>query len=240
MNEVGVVAALEAEARTLGTAVLRSDGLRSLRGGSLLAVGGMGGAAAAKAARSLVQGGASALMSFGLAGGLDPGLSVGSVVLPREVISGTGARFSTTEEWREQLHRALARQRPVVAGTLLTRSQPIARIADKARAFCETGAAAVDMESFGIAEVAAEHRLPFVAVRVIVDTAADVLPRAVVAASRGDRVSLLRLVGGLAAAPLDVMALIRLARRYRVATRSLASLVRADLLAPLAAGARIA
>lgn len=240
MNGVGVVAALEAEARTLGSAVLRSDGLRSLRGGALLAVGGMGGVAAAKAARSLVEGGASALMSFGLAGALDPSLSAGSIVLPREVISAHGARYATTEAWREQLHRALAGQRPVAVGALLTRLQPIGRIADKARAFCETGAAAVDMESFGIAEVAADHRLPFVAVRVIVDTAADALPRAVVAASHGDRLSILRLVGGLAAAPLDVVALIRLARRYRVAVRSLASLVRADLLAPLAAGVRVA
>ena len=63
--------------------------------------------------------------------------------------------------------------------------------------------------------------------------------RAVVAASPGDRVSLRRLIGGLAAAPLDVVALIRLARRYRVATRSLASLVLTDLPGPFAAGARV-
>jgi hypothetical protein len=67
-------------------------------------------------------------------------------------------------------------------------------------------------------------------VRVIVDTAADVLPRAVVAASRAGQVSLRRLLGGLAMAPLELVPLIRLAQRYRAATRSLSAV----------AGARVA
>jgi adenosylhomocysteine nucleosidase len=106
---------------------------------------------------------------------------------------------------------------------LLTSAQPIGAVVDKAAAFRETGAVAVDMESLGVAEVAAAHDLPFIAVRVIVDTAADVLPRAVMAASRDGQVNIPRLIGGLAVAPLDLIALIRLAQRYRAATRSLAA-----------------
>ncbi len=79
------------------------------------------------------------------------------------------------------------------------------------------------MESAGVAQVAAARHLPFIAVRVIVDTAVDALPRAVVAAGRGGQVSIPRLIAGLAAAPRDFPALIRLARRYRAATRSLAA-----------------
>jgi adenosylhomocysteine nucleosidase len=227
---VGVVAALESEARTLGVAVRRRDGLSSLGDGALLAVSGMGGARAAIAARSLIEAGALALMSFGLAGGLDPTLSAGTVVLPSEVISRGGARFSTSTDWREQLSAAIAKQRPVAAGTLLSSAAAIGTVADKAAAFRETGAVAVDLESLAVAEVSAAHNLPFIAVRVIVDTAADVLPRAVMAASRGGQVNFRRLIGGLAVAPLDVIALIRLARAYRAATRSLAAV----------AGARVA
>jgi adenosylhomocysteine nucleosidase len=227
---VGVVAALESEARTLGVAVRRRDGLSSLGDGALLAVSGMGGARAAIAARSLVEAGALALMSFGLAGGLDPTLSAGTVVLPSEVISRGGARFSTSTDWREQLSAAIAKQRPVAAGTLLSSAAAIGTVADKAAAFRETGAVAVDLESLAVAEVSAAHNLPFIAVRVIVDSAADVLPRAVMAASRGGQVNFRRLIGGLAVAPLDVIALIRLARAYRAATRSLAAV----------AGARVA
>jgi adenosylhomocysteine nucleosidase len=200
---VGVVAALDAEARTLGPAVRRDDGLFFLSDGALLAVSGMGAALAAIAARNLIDAGAAALISFGLAGGLDPLLSAGTVVLPSEVISRDGTRFLTSRVWREQLSAAVAKQRPVDAGAL---------------------------QSFHVAEVSAAHNLPFIAVRVIVDSAEDVLPRAVVAASRDGQVNMRRLIGGLAAAPLDLIALIRLARAYRAATRSLTAV----------AGARIA
>lgn len=223
---LGVVAALEAEARTLGVAVRRHDGLASLGGGALLAVSGMGAAKAAPAARRLVDAGASALMSFGLAGGLDPTLEPGTVVLPGEVISRNGARFPTSAEWCRQLGLAVAEMTPVASGTLLSSLQPIDTAEAKAAAFRETGAVAVDMESVSVAEVAAAHNLPFMAVRVIVDGAADVLPQAVLAASRGGHLSVLRLVCGLAAAPRDIVGVIRLARRYRTATRSLSAVVR--------------
>ena len=226
----GVVAALEAEARTLGPAVRRRDGLSSLGDGALLAVSGMGADLAAPAARRLVEAGASALLSFGLAGGLDPALRAGRVVLPGEVISRDGVRMQTSSEWRRQLRRAIADLEPV-AGTLLSSAEPVATVEDKALLFRETGAAAVDMESLAIAQVAAAHDLPFMAVRVIVDGAADALPRAVAAAGRSGQLSMLRLIGGLAAAPRELVGLIRLSRRYRAATRSLAAVAREAHLA---------
>lgn len=224
MTIVGVVAALEAEARTLGPKVRRGDGLSTLSDGALLAVSGIGGSQAAAAAGSLVAAGAKSLMSFGLAGGLDPRLTAGSVVLPGNVISRDGASFRAAETWREQFRLLISARLDVVSGALLSMAQPIDAVADKARLFRETGAVAVDMESVSIAEVAAAHGLPFIAVRVIVDTAQDVLPSAVVAASRDGEVNVARLVLRLAAKPTDLMALLRLARRYRAATRSLQSI----------------
>jgi adenosylhomocysteine nucleosidase len=223
LNGLGVVAALEAEARTLGAAVRRGDGLASLSDGTLLAVSGMGGVSAGTAARSLISAGATSLMSFGLAGGLDPALRAGSVVLPDEIISCDGAKFFTAPGWRAELSLMIARQQPVAAGRLLTRSQPIVSVAGKAAAFRDTGAVAVDMESLAIAEVAAARSLPFIAVRVIVDTALDVLPQSIVAATHEGQVSIRRLISGLAAAPLDLISMLRLVRRYRSAVRSLAA-----------------
>jgi len=240
LNGVGVVAALEVEARTLGPAVRRQGGISSLAGGALLAVSGVGSVAAARAARSLVDAGAAGLMSFGMAGGLDPRLAAGNILLPAEVISRDGARFLTAPPWREQLYQAIAGQLPVAAGALLTSAQPIGGAADKTAAFRETGAVAVDMESLAIATVAAAHGLPFVAVRAIVDTAADVLPRAVLTASRGGPLRVGRLVAGLAWAPWELAALIRLTRRYRAAIRSLAAVARAGVLTPCAPGVRVA
>ena len=240
MNRLGVVAALAAEARALGTPVKRIGDVACLGDGTLLAVSGMGGAAATQAAARLIEAGAMELMSFGLAGGLDPALAAGSVVVPSEVISPHGDRCPTSEAWRERLMAAIASQGRVAGGSLLTSARTIDRVEDKAAAFRETGAVAVDMESLAVAQIAAVHLLPFAAVRVIVDTAADALPRAVVEASRGGQVRIWRLLGGLALAPAELAPLMRLAARYRTANRSLAAAARAVLPARLEAGARVA
>jgi adenosylhomocysteine nucleosidase len=240
LKGVGVVAALSVEARTLGPAKLRPDGLSHLGDGTLVGLSGMGAAAAAAAAHTLVDAGACALMSFGLAGGLDPSLSAGRVVIPSEVISRDGARFHTSVDWRERLSTAVGAQLSVAAGKLLTSLEAIDTPAAKAAAFRDTGAVAVDMESLAVARVAAGHNLPFVAVRVIVDTATDELPRAVVAASAGGQVRIWRLMGGLAMAPAELMGLIRLARRYRAAIRSLGEVARAVRSTTLVADVRIA
>jgi adenosylhomocysteine nucleosidase len=184
-------------------------------------VSGIGLVAAEAAARALVEAGVSALMTFGMAGGLDPTLEAGSVVLPRELISEAGTRWLASRSWRERVAAAVSPLRAVTEGNLLTSVRAIDTPAGKTAAFRATGAAAVDMESAAVAEIAGKHNLPFIAVRVIVDTAADKLPRAVVNASRAGKVHIGRLVAGLVVAPGEIVALIRLAQRYRIAIRSL-------------------
>jgi adenosylhomocysteine nucleosidase len=201
--------------------------------GSLLAVSGIGRAAAEAAANALVDAGVSALMTFGMAGGLDPALAAGTIVVPSELISVDGVRFATCRSWRQRIGASISPQRALSEGTLLMSDHAIETLADKAAAFRGTGAAAVDMESVAVAAVAAGRKLPFVAVRVIVDTAADALPRAVVAASRAGRVRIGRLIAGLALAPSEIAALVRLAGRYRMAKRGLRAVAEAGALVPL-------
>ena len=160
-------------------------------------------------------------MTFGLAGGLDPSVQTGSVVIPCELLAADGTRYSACRTWQAQVAAAVSHLCVVTEGSLLTSNDAIETPADKAAAFRNTGAAAVDMESAAVAQIAAKYNLPFIAVRVIVDTAADGLPRAVVAASRAGRVQFLRLIGGLILAPRELASVIRLAQRYRIAMRSL-------------------
>lgn len=235
LNVVGVVCALAAEARHLGPAARRHESLTPLADGTLLAVSGMGRAAAARSARALVDAGATALASWGMAGGLDPALTPGTIFLPSEVISSDGASITTARHWRERLGSALSSQRPLVQGRLLTSAKAVGSLAEKATLFREKGAVAVDMESLAIAEVAQAHELPFIAVRVIVDSAGDALPQAVTAAADSEgHLQIWRLMGALARAPADLAPLIRLARRYRAANRSLAAVARVGSLAPYA------
>ena len=240
MSVTGIVAALAAEARTLGPVQpvrhrpAGTPEIHTLPDGTLLLISGMGAAAATQAARALLAAGARALLSFGLAGGLDPALRAGALLLPRTVTDGTGTVHGTYDPWRERLaalqRRGSDTQPRIVDGGLLSLSQPLTTPASKSQARARTGAVAVDMESFAIASVASEQGVSFAVARVVVDTAADSLPRSVMQATdpRGE-VNYPQLIGGLVRRPAEILALLRLARRYRVALRSLRAVARAGV-----------
>ena len=240
MSGTGIVAALTAEARTLGPVQPAHPGtagrmaINKLPDGNLLVISGMGSDAAAQAALALVAAGARALLSFGLAGALDPALQPGALLLPRAVTDGTGTLHATCDSWRERLAARQGAQADtdplIVDGPLLSLAQPLTTAVSKSQARARTGAVAVDMESFAIARIALAQGVKFAAARVVVDTAADSLPRSILQATdpRG-QVNYARLVSGLIRSPPDCFALLRLARRYRVALRSLRRLAGAGL-----------
>ena len=233
MNGLGVVAALAAESRPLGARGRGGTEPFPLADGTLLILSGVGPSAATEGARRLAAAGARALVSWGMAGALDPALAAGTLVLPTEVISPTGGVFATAPQWRERLSAALGAHWPVSFGRLLTSYEPLGSVESKAMAFRQTAAVAVDMESSAVAEIAAAARLPFLAVRAIVDTAADAVPQAALAATTADTGALRigHLLAALARAPGDLAALIRLAGRYRRARRALTAVARSGAFA---------
>jgi adenosylhomocysteine nucleosidase len=233
LNELGIVAALVAESRPLGPVARRGAQPTTLADGTLLIVSGVGPAAAATGARRLLEAGARALLSWGLAGGLDPSLEAGALVLPLEVISPEGHVLLASAIWRERVRGIVAARHPAYSGRLLSCREPLGSAAAKALAFRQTGAVAVDMESFAVAEVAAAERVPFLSVRAIVDTAHDAVPEVALSATRAGEVGLAmgRVLAALARSPGQLPALIRLARRYRTATRALSSVVESGALA---------
>jgi len=108
-----------------------------------------------------------------------------------------------------------------------------ASAADKRAAFLQSGAVAVDMESYAIAAVAEAHGLPFIAIRAIVDAAADEVPPALLdVTGRDGRLVLGRLLVRLLAAPRMLRPLSGLAQRFRVAGRSLRESARAGVPGP--------
>jgi adenosylhomocysteine nucleosidase len=220
LSVTGVVAALEFEARCLSR----------LSDGSLIGISGIGADNAARAARALIAGGAGALLSWGVAGALEPALECGAAVLPCQVLRQPGAadgptlqRFDTCRAWRERVRSALQGHVRVVDGALLSSAAPVAAAHGKASLFRDTGAVAVDMESAAVAAVAAAHGLPFIALRVILDTASDSLPASVMRAFDPARARPARCsrAWALMAAPQDWGSLLRLAARYRCARRGL-------------------
>lgn len=197
--------------------------MHQLAGGARLCVAGVGPQRGTQAAQRAVAAGAGALVSCGLAGGLDPALGSGSLITPRRVVdTGDDTVYHTEAAWRRQVRSLLACGS---GGSLLSTTDPVTDAAHKARLRQRYGAAAVDMESAAIAAVAARHSLPFLALRVIVDPAATALPRAATVALDGDgRPRPLHLLGALLRRPREVAALWELARYNRLAGQSLAHL----------------
>ena len=181
-------------------------------------IGGGWPAGAEAAAERLVAGGAGALLSFGLAGGLNPALAAGAVVVPAAVLAG-GRRFSTDA--------TLAARFGAIAGLLLAGETVLATLADKQAAFRETGALAVDLESGAVARVAARHRLPFAVLRVVCDPAGRALPPAALAAldSQG-AIGAWRVLASVLAHPRQIAALLALAGDAARARRALGACVK--------------
>lgn len=230
---VGVVCALRSEARHLGRTLSRDAEVETLAGERLLTVTGMGGRAAAAGAEALVGAGAAALLSFGLAGGLDPRLPAGQIFLADEITAPDGSLLVSDAAWREDLRASLLGHAAVACGRLVSSVAVVASVAAKAELYRATGAGAVDMESAAIAGVARRRAVPFLAVRVIIDRAGDALPGAVVAATdEAGRLAAWPLLGQLLSHPGQVAALARLAHGYRAASRSLATVARRGALEP--------
>jgi adenosylhomocysteine nucleosidase len=192
-------------------------------GGSrlLLAQSGPGAERAAAAAAVALASGASALVSWGLAGGLDSDLAPGDVVLPRLVSSLRGEAFGVDSGWHAAIEAGLRGAVTVRVADVVSVPGALTTPADKTAAAAACGAGAADMESAAVAAAAARAGARFAAVRVIVDTANDFLPADAERwiDERGER----RFGRALAAAfqPAQWRELWILAHRYRAARRTL-------------------
>ena len=143
--------------------------------------------------------GVSRLLSFGSAGALDPALAPGDLVIAHKAVAHDagmflGRRFKpggvigrdnsgrighrrafTADPGLVQLALNAAETLPghVVVGTVATGNQFVGSTARKRWLHQTFGAAAVEMETAAVAQVAVAHRLPWIAIRAISDVAGD-------------------------------------------------------------------
>ena len=198
---VGLVTGLAAEARL------------AARLGAAAAGGGLPAGAEAAAERLAAQG-ATALVSFGLCGGLDPALAPGALLVPRTVTDATG-----THSTDAALATALGGWN---CATLAAATAPVARREAKRALFAATDAAGVDLESGAVARVAARRGLPFAVLRAVCDPAdLDLPPLALTALDAGGEVRPLRVAASLLGRPDQISALLRLARAAAAARAAL-------------------
>ena len=162
------------------------------------------------------------VISFGVAGGLDPSLRSGDVVVATEVLAGDTRWLAGLTLNEDEIASVALGRRRVVRGGLAGVEDVVVARDGKAALRSETGAAAVDMESHIAAAYAAEAGLPFAALRVISDPASSELPALARSAIKpnGD-IDLRKVLRGLARNPMSLRALVSTGIDFNRALRSL-------------------
>ena len=196
---VGVVSGLQRETECLSPL------------GDTLTFAGVGPERAEVGARQLIADGATALLSFGVAGGMAPVASAGTLVLATSVIDA-GRVYETDQAWHRSLKVLLHPMNSVIEGAVLGSDIMLGSPQDKQRLHADSGALACDMESHAVARVAAAAGLPFMVVRAISDPHTRNVPKWVLRCLTPDGgVETVKLLRALARRPWALPALIGLA-----------------------------
>jgi adenosylhomocysteine nucleosidase len=210
---IGIITGLAAEAEIL----------RAARIDAAIRCCGSRPEAALTEARALVAAGATALLSFGVAGALARIAIPGQIVLADEIVLPDGRRLRCSALWHEAMAERLAGlpvrlHRGAIAGS----ATPVCRAADKHALRRHTGAMAVDMESQVVAAAAAEAALPFLAIRAIADPVDQDVPAfAMSGVDAAGHTHVAPVIAGLLRRPWALPDLIRLGRHFNAALAGL-------------------
>ena len=225
MRRIGIVTAMRVEARCITRLRLPFNRKMSLNENAAIWLCGMGSSRARIAAEGLRAQGATALMSFGFAGGLDPTLRPGDLLLPESIAAHQAWRVDS--DWRNCMQQRLSGCLSARGGILASSETVLTSAEEKNELAAATGAVGVDMESASVAEVAASAGLPFLAVRAISDPVEFSPPGILLQAIRPDgSAALTRLLPLLLGGSVSVSALLRLAADSRAACSTLSAVVR--------------
>jgi adenosylhomocysteine nucleosidase len=219
---LGVVVSLPRELKTLTRETIPIGSWKAISANTLVALSGIGAERAYAAGSLLVSAGATALLSWGYAAALDDHLKAGCLLLPERIISATGEIHPVSPEWHRRLHKILEPKHPVRTDALVESAAIVKTAVEKRDLATRTQAAATDMESAAHARLAKQRRLPFVAIRAIVDTASTDIPQSVLKALSPDGdISVWKLLTGACLRPSDCIKIMRLGVQFNAAQRTL-------------------
>jgi adenosylhomocysteine nucleosidase len=179
--DIGIVSALPIE---LGQFLDRCERIKHYKGNDLVfrggrydgirivvAESGMGFARARKATRALVDAHQPKwILSSGFSGALLPEMKIGQIVMANEIVDQHGQQKDIDLSLESDPASGL------YVGRILTADELVRTVEEKHQLHEKHEAIAVDMESLAVAQVAAESKTGFMAVRVISDDMSADLP----------------------------------------------------------------
>ena len=210
MRKIGFITGLETEAIILQKIVHYAKS-------EIIWVGNKQGSAYTQA-NTLVKNGCEILISFGIAGALDPQLSAGDLVIPKSVTDAECNTFSTDYNLYQKISRHFSNKFKVSGGTLFGSETIIWDADEKKHLFNKYNTNIVDMESFGVARAANENNCSFLIVRSISDIANQSLPKeSLKSIDLNNNIKLGNILIDLAKNPNEIPSLLRLAQNSRKA-----------------------
>jgi len=152
-------------------------------------------------ARELVQRGAKRLISFGIAGGLEPGLPVGSMIIGSQVTSLDGSTICD-KAWAADLMQKFPEAH---CGGVWGSEMIVASAREKRALYEKSRCLAVDMESQCAAQIATEANIPLAVLRVVCDSSDMDIPPVVMASIAEDgRINVGRALWHIVRHPLQI------------------------------------
>jgi adenosylhomocysteine nucleosidase len=213
----GVITAMPAEARTF-----RGHSSYSGQSSWHVATAAAGQKNSMLSAKNLLEQGCDFLISWGVAGALDPQLDVGELIITNAVIDNESQYFRFDPDRLSSLTRTLKSLNPKVGGLLYSTKEAVPLATEKQELHEKFHAEVVDMESAAIAKVAYDAKIDFVAIRCIVDRAdCDIPMVATSTLKENGEVDIFQLLASLAQNPRQIVPLMRLGFNYYSALRHL-------------------
>ncbi|MBL8686939.1 MAG: hypothetical protein JNK86_05685 [Alphaproteobacteria bacterium] len=181
---------------------------------------------AQKTTEFFIQKQAKGIISFGFAGGLDPSIPVGGIIIPTAIRTIDNLLFEVHRNWRKKIIHLMAGIR-IYSGTMLGSDNPIIEKKIKADIYHKFGTIAVDMESHVVASICNKNDVPFCAIRVVIDTANTSLSKQTADIMQKDgSISVSRAIKTILNYPRALKELMILGKQYHHAYRQLNNVAR--------------
>ena len=174
-------------------------------------------------AEKLVREGATALLSFGVAGGLSPNLSSHSIIVADFVAANDGKKWACEPKLVERFKQAAPH---ALNGGVFGSTYLVPTASEKKKLHTDTQCLIVDMESHVVAQVATRHNIPFAVLRGVSDSVDDVFPDAALKGLSPDGSTNMNAVyKSLLRNPLQIPALLRLFKHTKIALGKLDTVI---------------